>query len=79
MRLPRDVSGDRMIAHLCRHWDYRVVNQVGSHVILVTENPTHHRMPVPRHSALGIGIFKKVLYEVCMTKGIKQDELLRGL
>lgn len=79
MRMPRDVSGDRVIKHLCRNWGYKQVNQVGSHVILVTDSPRHHRMPVPRHDALGLKTFAKILSEVCEAKGIDQDDLLRGL
>jgi predicted RNA binding protein YcfA (HicA-like mRNA interferase family) len=79
VKLPRDVSGKRLINHLCRSWGYRQVNQVGSHVILATDVPTHHRLPIPLHSSLGIGIFKKILNEVCAAKNISQDELLRGL
>lgn len=79
MKLPRDVSGDTLIRHLCRNWGYRQVNQVGSHVILVSDMPIHHRLPVPRHNSLGIGILKKILNEVCGAKGITQAELLRDL
>ena len=28
MKLPRDLSGDRLIAALCRSWGYAQVNQV---------------------------------------------------
>jgi predicted RNA binding protein YcfA (HicA-like mRNA interferase family) len=79
VKLPRDVSGDRLIRHLCRNWGYRQVSQVGSHVILVTESPIHHRIPVPRHASLGIGIFKTILSEVCRVKGIEQESLLVDL
>ena len=79
MKLPRDVSGDTVIKHLCKRWGYSQVNQVGSHVILVSDSPQHHRLPVPRHDPLGIGIFKKILNEVCEAKQITQDELLRDL
>lgn len=79
MKLPRDVDGDRLIRHLCRNWGYREVNQVGSHVILVTELPVHHRIPVPRSKALGTGLFKTIVNEVCRAKGITQDALLRDL
>jgi predicted RNA binding protein YcfA (HicA-like mRNA interferase family) len=79
MKLPRDVSGQELINHLCRRWGYQKINQVGSHVILVTESPVHHRLPVPLHHALGIGIFKKILSEVCEVKKISQKALLEGL
>lgn len=79
MKLPRDIDGDQLIKHLCRHWDYRKVNQVGSHVILVSDVPSHHRLPIPLHSPLGIGIFKKIINEVCEAKQIAQDDLLQRL
>ncbi|HEY1895280.1 MAG TPA: hypothetical protein VGG62_03365 [Terracidiphilus sp.] len=37
MKLPRDLSGEQLIALLCKHWDYVKVHQVGSHVILQTQ------------------------------------------
>ncbi len=36
MKLPRDLSGAELIKLLCKHYDYRRVNQEGSHVILET-------------------------------------------
>jgi predicted RNA binding protein YcfA (HicA-like mRNA interferase family) len=44
MKLPRDLSGADLIKLLCKHHDYRRVNQEGSHVILQTETPRHHRI-----------------------------------
>jgi predicted RNA binding protein YcfA (HicA-like mRNA interferase family) len=79
VRLPRDVSGDHVISLLCRYWDYKQVSQVGSHVILVTESPAHHRIPVPRHKPLGLGIIKTILREVCEVKKITEDMLLHNL
>ena len=55
MKLPRDLSGAELIKLLCKHHDYRKVNQEGSHVILETESPRHHRLSVPDHNPLRIG------------------------
>jgi predicted RNA binding protein YcfA (HicA-like mRNA interferase family) len=41
MKLPRDLSGEDLIKHLCKYWEYQRVHQVGSHVILQTEQPGH--------------------------------------
>jgi predicted RNA binding protein YcfA (HicA-like mRNA interferase family) len=49
MKLPRDLSGAELIQILCKHFGYRRVNQEGSHVILQTESPGHHRLAVPDH------------------------------
>ena len=40
MKLPRDLSGERLVRGLCRRWGYRQTNQVGSHMIIETEIPT---------------------------------------
>jgi predicted RNA binding protein YcfA (HicA-like mRNA interferase family) len=50
MKIPRDLSGSDLVKALCRHYGYSRVNQVGSHIILQTETPTHHRIPIPDHS-----------------------------
>jgi predicted RNA binding protein YcfA (HicA-like mRNA interferase family) len=77
MKFPRDVNGQRLIDHLCR--GYRKVSQAGSHVILSSESPGHHRLPIPLHSPLGIGLCKKIIHEVCEAKNVSQEDLLRGL
>ena len=55
MKLPRDLSGAELIQILCKHFGYRRVNQEGSHVILQTELPEHHRLAVPDHKTLRLG------------------------
>jgi predicted RNA binding protein YcfA (HicA-like mRNA interferase family) len=51
MKLPRDLAGSTLVRVLCRDLGYRVVHQIGSHVILETESPRHHRLayPILRH------------------------------
>ena len=46
MKLPRDLSGEELIKVLCRHFGYRKINQEGSHAILQTDTPQHHRLAV---------------------------------
>ncbi len=79
MKLPRDVSGDRLIRHLVRHWEYRIDIQQGSHVILVTERPIHHRLSVPNHKPMALGTFRAILGQVAITKGIDIAALLHNL
>jgi len=49
MKLPRDLSGERLAAHLVKYWGYAKVHQVGSHVILQTQDPFSHRIAIPQH------------------------------
>jgi hypothetical protein len=44
MRLPRDLSGEALVKHLCKRWEYLKVHQVGSHIILQTQQPAPHRI-----------------------------------
>jgi predicted RNA binding protein YcfA (HicA-like mRNA interferase family) len=61
MKLPRDISGRDLAKTLIRHWGYRQVNQVGSHIILQTKEPEHHRLSVPDHSPLRLGTLNSIL------------------
>jgi predicted RNA binding protein YcfA (HicA-like mRNA interferase family) len=54
MKLPRDLSGEELVKHLCRRWEYRQVHQVGSHVILETSQPGPQRIAVPEHHPFGL-------------------------
>jgi len=49
MKLPRDLSGQDLVNLLCQDWDYRIVHQEGSHIVLETASPSHHRLVVPAH------------------------------
>jgi len=79
MRLPRDVSGARLIDALCRNYGYRRVHQVGSHVILETDIPAHHRIAIPNHESLRIGTLNSILPSVAAAQRIDKKEILRFL
>jgi predicted RNA binding protein YcfA (HicA-like mRNA interferase family) len=51
MKLPRDLAGSTLVRVLCRDLGYRVVHQIGSHVILETESlgTIGLRYPIIRH------------------------------
>jgi len=79
MKLPRDLSGAELIQVLCKHFDYRRVNQEGSHVILQTDSPTHHRLAVPAHNPLRLGTLNAILRAVAKNKNIEKEEILGWL
>ena len=70
MKLPRDVSGERLAVALCRGWQYRRVHQSGSHIVLETEEPSPQRVAVPNHSSLHVGTFNSILRAVASHKGV---------
>jgi predicted RNA binding protein YcfA (HicA-like mRNA interferase family) len=76
MKLPRDLSGASLIKLLCKHHGYRRVNQEGSHVILETDSPRHHRLAVPDHNPLRIGTLNAILRTVAEVKSLAKDDVL---
>jgi predicted RNA binding protein YcfA (HicA-like mRNA interferase family) len=79
MKLPRDLSGEDLIRHFCKHWGYQRVHQVGSHVIPQTQQPTPHRVAVPAHAALRIGTLNSILAAVAAHKNLTKEEILKGI
>ena len=79
MKLPRDLSGRELIQLLCRHYGYRPVHQVGSHVIPQTESPVSHRIPIPDHSPLRLGTLNAILNAVARAKGVAKSDILEKL
>jgi predicted RNA binding protein YcfA (HicA-like mRNA interferase family) len=79
MKVPRDLAGRDLVKALCRTWGYREVHQEGSHIILETEEPSHHRIAVPGHRALRVGTLNAILRAVARHKGVTREELLDSL
>jgi predicted RNA binding protein YcfA (HicA-like mRNA interferase family) len=79
MKLPRDLYGRELAGILCRHWGYEQVNQVGSHIILQTETPVHHRLAVPDHKPLRIGTLNGILRAVAAAKQTTREAILASL
>jgi predicted RNA binding protein YcfA (HicA-like mRNA interferase family) len=79
VKIPRDLDGCDLVAALCRRWGYQKVNQVGSHVILQTESPRHHRLAVPDHKPLRLGTLNAILRQVAAVKGVTREDILGSL
>jgi predicted RNA binding protein YcfA (HicA-like mRNA interferase family) len=79
MKLPRDLSGEELIKHLCKRWEYERIHQVGSHVILQTEEPSHHRIAIPAHSPLRIGTLNAIVAAIAAHKGVTKEDILRAI
>jgi len=79
VKLPRELSGRDLARVLCERWAYRQVNQVGSHIVLQTEFPQHHRLSVPDHRPLRIGTLNAILRQVAAAKGVTREDVLATL
>jgi predicted RNA binding protein YcfA (HicA-like mRNA interferase family) len=76
MKLPRDLGGEDLIEVLCKHYGYRRLHQEGSHVILETESPRHHRLSVPNHHPLRLGTLNAILRAVAEVQGVERLAIL---
>jgi len=76
MKIPRDLSGLELIKSLCRDWGYQRMHQVGSHVVLETENPSHHRLAIPDHRNLRVGTLNNILRAVAKHKNVTREDIL---
>ena len=79
MKLPRDLNGRELVRVLCSRWDYRQVNQEGSHIILQTETPRHHRLSVPDHKPLRTGTLNAILRAAAAAKDVAREDILATL
>ena len=79
MRLPRGVDGRTLVKALCHDWDYHVVNQEGSHIILQTDSPSPQRISVPDHNPVRSGTLNSLLRLVASHKGVERERILRSL
>ena len=64
---------------LCKNFGYRRVHQVGSHIVLETDTPMHHRLSIPEHDHLRVGTLNSILLAVARAKGISKSEILKSL
>ncbi|MFW6359273.1 MAG: type II toxin-antitoxin system HicA family toxin, partial [Chroococcales cyanobacterium] len=46
---------------LSRQWDYQIIHQQGSHIILETDSPKHQRISIPNHNPLRLGTLNSIL------------------
>ncbi|HEY3321026.1 MAG TPA: type II toxin-antitoxin system HicA family toxin [Planctomycetota bacterium] len=79
MKLPRDLDGAKLAGMLCSQYGYRRVHQVGSHIVLETDTPVHHRISVPDHHPLRIGTLNAILRSVAKAKGVDKEDILSSL
>jgi len=79
MKLPRDLSGEDLVKHLCKHWEYQKIHQVGSHIILQTQHPVPHRIAVPEHTPLRIGTLNGILSSIAAHKNVPKEAILKDI
>ena len=63
---------------MCKQWEYRESHQTGSHIILDSETPSHHRIPIPAHKPIRVGTLSAILQAIARHKNVTRD-ILRGI
>lgn len=75
MKLPRDVSAERLIGAL-RKLGYEEVRRRGSHVRMRTLQNGEHHETIPFHKPLKVGALNAVLKGIAEHHGLSRDDLL---
>jgi predicted RNA binding protein YcfA (HicA-like mRNA interferase family) len=78
MKLPRGVSGERLIRVL-EKLGYSAVRQKGSHARMRHEGPPVHSITVPLHTPLKTGTLHGILSEVAQMRSITVEALAEML
>jgi predicted RNA binding protein YcfA (HicA-like mRNA interferase family) len=79
MKIPRHLKGITLAENLCKYWEYRIVHQQGSHIILDTHSPSHQRISIPNHNPLRVGTLNSILRSVSTHKQVSKQEILDTL
>ena len=79
MKIPRNLSGARLADARCRGWGYRRVHQVGSHMILETDESGHQRLAIPDHHPLRLGTLVSILRAVAKHKSVTRSDIVETL
>jgi predicted RNA binding protein YcfA (HicA-like mRNA interferase family) len=57
-------------------FEYRVVHEQGSHIVLETDSPAHQRIAIPDHKRLRIGTLNAIIRAVADHKNISKTEII---
>jgi predicted RNA binding protein YcfA (HicA-like mRNA interferase family) len=79
MRLPRDLSGSKLIKFV-KKLGYVQSRQSGSHIRLtrITSKGEHH-ITIPNHSPLKVGTLNNILQEIATDLNISKEGLIQKL
>ncbi len=79
MKIPRDISGDELIAALIRI-GYKITRQKGSHVRLTLAiNSEEHHITIPNHDPIKIGTLNNILKDLAAHLNLTKEEIIRKL
>ena len=78
MRLPRDVSGPRLVTAL-RRLGYEAVRSRGSHVRVTTRRNGEHHEVIPMHHPIKVKTLSSILKSIAQHHGMSVEEIIDEL
>jgi predicted RNA binding protein YcfA (HicA-like mRNA interferase family) len=78
MKIPRDISGQRLARYALRN-GYVFVRQTGSHARFTHPGPPQTHIVIPMHDFLKIGTLQDILKTICEQRGLILEQILRDL
>ncbi|MER3481826.1 MAG: hypothetical protein C4332_00275 [Meiothermus sp.] len=78
MKVPRDISGERLVRVLQR-MGCEVARQDGSYTRLVFAGKPVHKITVPNHNPIKVGLLQALLKELAERQGISMEQLIEKL
>ena len=76
MRLPRDLTGARLVKALEKKFGYTVTRQTGSHIRLTCQSTRQHHITIPDHDPLRVGTLSAILADVAEQLEISREDLM---
>ena len=78
MKIPRDISGEKLIK-LLKRYGFKITRQTGSHVRLTTTLKGEYNITIPKNKSLKIGTLNNILSEVATYLEIDKKEIILEL
>ncbi len=80
MKLPRNLSGERLVGLLSRYYGYRVSRQSGSHMnVTLTVGGKRHSVVIPRHRQVSVGTLNAIISAVAIFHRVSKHEVREQL
>ncbi len=78
-KIPRSLSAGELIKLLDKHFSYKPVRQVGSHIRLDQISKIGNHITIPNHNPIKIGTLSSLLKEIAQQNSMSKDELVKIL
>lgn len=75
MKLPRNISAERLVSALGRI-GYIVTRQTGSHIRLSCSLPVEHHLTIPGHNPLRVGTLAAILRDIAERRRVSREDLI---